>query len=129
MYADDWQDYSGGKPTAAHMYVEDVTSGQYAESTNTSHFSNGSTAEWILERGTQEAGWPSPYWLADFHTVNFTNCYAVRNGLNYSPINLPHNYSNMYWNNTGYDLDTVGPLSPDNGGPGASFQITWHYSH
>lgn len=95
MYAVDWQDYSNGQPTAANMYIEDVSSGQYAQSTNTKAFSNGSTAEWILERGVDQ--WPSPQDLADFHYLNFTDCYAFRNGSGASPMNLPYNYSVMWW--------------------------------
>ena len=125
MYASDYQVYSGGNPVEAHMYINDVTTGQYAHSINTNAFSNGSTAEWIVERASTTYGWGNNN-LAKFGSVTFTHCEAVRNGSYYSPINLPHNYSTMVYNN--HDLVSVGPLYADGSDSGAHFTMTWLHS-
>ena len=122
MYADVWQDYTKGTPVQANMFISDWTSGQYWGAYNTQAFANDSTAEWIVERGNGNSGN-----LADFHTAQFTGCYAVRYGNTLSPINLPHNYTTMIWN--GHTLARVGPLYPDHGDSWANFAVNWVASH
>lgn len=121
MYADDWQDYSNGHATAAHMYIEDQKSGQYAESTNTSAFSNGSTAEWIIERNGTNGD------LSDFNYINFTDCYAYRNSNPYGPLSLPYNYDTIYYN--GHSLVSLGSLLADGTDVGDHFQVVFQHSY
>ena len=122
MYADVWQDYTNGNPVRANMFISDWSSGQYWSAYNTQALANASTAEWIVERGNANSGN-----LANFHSVHFTGCYAVRYGTTNSPINLPHNYSTMIWN--GDTLARVGPLYGDQNDSWANFTVNWVASH
>jgi hypothetical protein len=114
MYSDIYQ-YS----SPIHMVIEDTTTGAYADKTNT-NFSNGSTAEWIVERPTVSGAFPG---LADFNYVAFQGCKAAKNSAYVSLIDLPHNYSNMYSNNNTTVLASPGALSV--GSNGTNFNVNW----
>ena len=103
------------------MVLTDGTNGHYL-----SHYvsppSNGSTAEWIVERPTPQGSSSNPG-LADFRSVAFTVCNALRNGSNVSLINLPNNQITMFSNDGGHVLALPGGLTPD--GVGADFTVYW----
>jgi hypothetical protein len=112
----------------AHMFIEDLTSNQYANHSN-SNLSNGSSAEWIVERPKPHGATSLPG-LSDFRWVSFWDCRAAQNGLYYSIVQLPsYNKLPIMWGNDwGTQLATTGDPSQDSGDPGASFTVNWqHY--
>lgn len=102
--------------------VYDTTSGFYYAEPQAWPISNGSTADWIVER-------PGKY-LADFRSVSYTNCEAGRYR-NSNPIylgNLPHN-SVVMWSSvvngvpSGNELAYPGSISSSE-----NFAVYWDHS-
>lgn len=77
MVANVYQDYSGGNPVKVHMYIHDLNSGKYWNAYNTASFTNGSTAEWVVERPTSNN---SIVPLANFQWDYFKSCYTTQFG-------------------------------------------------
>jgi hypothetical protein len=110
--AEVWQ---SGSPV--HMWLEDFATGNYLSQTN-NQISNGSTAEWIVERPTVNNSLPP---LCDFRGVNFYSDEAWQNGTNYPLNNLPYNVITPMWsNNWSQVLATTGGLGSD-----GSFTVNW----
>ncbi len=103
----------------ALMYLSDNTNHNYLSQVN-SQISNGSTAEWIVERPTVGSQYSA---LSDFNYVNFTSGYATQWGYYYNLYFLPSNQIYM-WNNI------MSQILADAGGLGGNgdFTVNWHHS-
>jgi Peptidase A4 family len=122
MYADIWQDYTNGNPTKANMYIADWSKGIYWNAWNTSTFSNGSTAEWIVERPWLQY-WPN---LANFNWVTFSSCYAVQNNNPVMLQDLPHNYSTIRSvTDANRVMASPGPIGVDGNDYGSHFDTRY----
>lgn len=123
MYAYSWQENLNGSPYKAHMYVQDLSSGHYYNAYNTSAFSNGSTAEWIVEQSTAH--------LANFNYVAWHNCYVVLyNGSTYAADNRLNQMYVVAQPSGGSELDETysTSLNHDSSTNTSFFNIYWEGS-